>query len=140
MRRSWTLTNGNFWRTFGLILLVSTILSFAAQVVVQPVSLFGTILAMIVDPTAGETYLAISIGTTVATLVLSVLIGAITSVVQAALIAVIYIDLRMRTEGLDLELERHVEARDAGLPVGDPYLPNAGGAAAPAGGPAPTWS
>jgi hypothetical protein len=139
MRRSWSLTAGNFWRTFGLILLVSLILSFAAQVVVQPVSLLGTILAMIIDPTAGETYLAITIGTTVATLVLSVLIGAITSVVQAALIAVIYIDLRMRTEGLDLELERHVEARDAGLPVGDPYLPHAG-APAPAGGPAPTWS
>jgi hypothetical protein len=144
MRRSWTLTTGNFWRTFGLILLVGLILSFAAQVVVQPVSFLGTILAMIIDPTAGETYLAITIGTTVATLVLSVLIGAITSVVQAALIAVIYIDLRMRTEGLDLELERHVEARDAGLPVTDPYLPPPPGgpvaAAGPAGGPAATWS
>lgn len=144
VRRSWTLTTGNFWRTFGLILLVGLILSFAAQVVVQPVSFLGTILAMIIDPTAGETYLAITIGTTVATLVLSVLIGAITSVVQAALIAVIYIDLRMRTEGLDLELERHVEARDAGLPVTDPYLPApAGGpvpAAGPAGGPAASWS
>lgn len=144
MRRSWTLTTGNFWRTFGLILLVGLILSFAAQVVVQPVSFLGALLAMIIDPTVGETYLAITIGTTVATLVLSVLIGAIASVVQAALIAVIYIDLRMRTEGLDLELERHVEARDAGLPVTDPYVPPpAGGAvtaASPAGGPAATWS
>ena len=40
---------------------------------------------------------------------LSLLIGAITAVVQAALVAVIYIDLRMRKEGLDLELERYVE-------------------------------
>jgi membrane-anchored glycerophosphoryl diester phosphodiesterase (GDPDase) len=134
VRRSWTLTNGNFWRTFGLILLVGLILSFAAQVVVQPVSFLGTILAMVLDPTAGETYLAISIGTTVAALVLSVLIGAITSVVQAALIAVVYIDLRMRTEGLDLELERHVEARDAGRPTTDPYLPAA------ELGPVTTWS
>jgi len=31
----------------------------------------------------------------------------------------------MRKEGLDLELQRHVEARDAGQPVGDPYLPAA---------------
>lgn len=134
VRRSWALTNGNFWRTFGLIVLVGLILSFAAQVVVQPVSFIGTILAFIIDPTAGDASLAISLGTTVVAMVLSVLIGAITAVVQAALIAVIYIDLRMRTEGLDLELERHVEARDAGRPVGDPYLP------APEHGPVTTWS
>ncbi|MCK8608698.1 glycerophosphoryl diester phosphodiesterase membrane domain-containing protein [Agromyces sp. C10] len=141
MRRSWALTNGNFWRTFGLILLVGLILSFAAQVVVQPVSLLGTILASVLDPGAGETYLAISIATTIATLVLSILIGAITSVVQAALIAVIYIDLRMRGEGLDLELERHVEARDAGRDVSDPYetVP-AAPAGPPTAGTAPTWS
>ena len=78
--------------------------------------------------------LAPDIGTTVVAMALSVLIGAITAVVQAALIAVIYIDLRMRTEGLDLELERHVEARDAGRPVTDPYLP------APEHGPVTTWS
>lgn len=139
MRRSWTLTEGNFWRTFGLIVLVSLILGFAANVVVQPISFLGTILATVLDPALGDTYLAITVGTTIATLVLSILIGAITSVVQAALIAVIYIDLRMRTEGLDLELERHVEARDAGLAVTDPYesVPATTGAA-PAGT-APTW-
>ena len=68
---------------------------------------------------------------------------------QAALVAVIYIDLRMRKEGLDLELERYVELREAGQPVGDPYaVPEP--AAAPAWAPAaaaapgseqpPTWS
>jgi hypothetical protein len=140
MRRSWTLTNGNFWRTFGLIVLVGLILGFAANVVVQPISFLGTILASILDPAFGDTYLAITIGTTIATLVLSILIGAITSVVQAALIAVIYIDLRMRTEGLDLELERHVEARDAGRNVSDPYeaVPTTSGPT-PTGS-APTWS
>jgi hypothetical protein len=143
MARSWILTNGNFWRTFGLIVLVSLILGFAANVVVQPISFLGTILATVLDPALGDTYVAITIGTTIATLVLSVLIGAITSVVQAALIAVIYIDLRMRTEGLDLELERHVEARDAGRAVTDPYESVPAGAT-PTGpaptGPAPTWS
>jgi hypothetical protein len=72
--------------------------------------------------------------------VLSILIGAITSVVQAALIAVIYIDLRMRTEGLDLELERHVEARDAGLAVTDPYETVPAAPAGPPTGTSPTWS
>lgn len=140
MRRSWTLTNGNFWRTFGLIVLVSAILGFAANVVVQPISFLGTILATVLDPALGDTYLAITVGTTIATLVLSILIGAITSVVQAALIAVIYIDLRMRTEGLDLELERHVEARDAGAAVSDPYEAVPATSAAGPTGAAPTWS
>lgn len=119
--RSWRLTDGFFWRTFGTLLLVGVILNFAAQVVVQPVSLIGTLLAVIIDPTGTGAAVTITIVTTVVTLILSLLIGAITAVVQAALVAVIYIDLRMRKEGLDLELERHVELRDAGHAVDDPY-------------------
>ena len=68
--------------------------------------------------------------------------------VQAALVAVIYIDLRMRKEGLDLELERYVELRDAGQPVGDPYAvpepvattPWTPATAAPGSEQPPTWS
>lgn len=139
MRRSWRLTDGYYWRTFGILLLVSVILNVAAQVVVQPISLVGTILAVIIDPTGAGTAITITIVTTVVTMILSVLIGAITAVVQAALVAVVYIDLRMRKEGLDLELERHVELRDAGRPVTDPYRTPA--SSAPAGSePAATWS
>ena len=136
MARSWRLTDNAYWRTFGVLLLVGVILNIAAQVVVQPVSLVGTILAAVIDPTGTGAALTITIITTVVTLVLSLLIGAITAVVQAALVAVIYIDLRMRKEGLDLELERYVELRDAGQPVGDPYAvpePVAATAWAPAG-------
>ena len=130
--RSWRLTDGYYWRTLGVLLLVSVILNFAAQVVVQPVSLVGTFLAIIIDPTGTGAALAITVITYVVTLVLSLLIGAITAVVQAALVAVIYIDLRMRKEGLDLELERFVELREAGHPVDDPYrAPAATAAAAP---------
>jgi membrane-anchored glycerophosphoryl diester phosphodiesterase (GDPDase) len=119
--RSWRLTDGFFWRTFGTLILVAAILNVAAQVVVQPVSLIGTLVALVVDPTGAGAAITITIITTVVTVILSLLIGAITAVVQAALVAVIYIDLRMRKEGLDLELERHVELRDAGHPVDDPY-------------------
>lgn len=140
--RSWRLTDGFFWRTLGVLLLVSVILNFAAQVVVQPVSLVGTILALVVDPTGTGAAIAITVVTTIVTLILSLLIGAITAVVQAALVAVIYIDLRMRKEGLDLELERFVERRDAGQPVDDPYRVPAAAPGPPATGserPA-TWS
>lgn len=121
IRRSWRLTDGYFWRTLGTLLLVGLILNVAAQVVVQPISLVGSFLAVIIDPTGTGTALTITIVTTAITFLLSLVIGAITSVVQAGLVAVIAIDLRMRKEGLDLELQRYVEARDAGSPVGDPY-------------------
>jgi hypothetical protein len=148
MARSWRLTDNAYWRTFGVLLLVGVILNIAAQVVVQPVSLVGTILAAVIDPTGTGAALTITIITTIVTLVLSLLIGAITAVVQAALVAVIYIDLRMRKEGLDLELERYVELRDAGQPVDDPYaVPEpaaatawAPAAAAPGSEQPPTWS
>ena len=140
--RSWTLTNGAYWRTLGVLLLVGVILSFAGQVVVQPVSLIGTVLALLVDPTGegAEAAIVITVVTTVITLILSLIIGAITAVVQAALVAVIYIDLRMRKEGLDLELQRYVELRDVGPPVGDPYLPPAGAVATAASAPTSSGS
>jgi membrane-anchored glycerophosphoryl diester phosphodiesterase (GDPDase) len=121
MRRSWALTNGYFWRTLGTLLLVGAILSFASQVVVQPISLIGSILAVVIDPTGTGAALGITIATTAITFLLSLVVGAITTVVQAALIAVIYVDLRMRKEGLDLDLQRTVEAREAGVATRDPY-------------------
>ncbi|MFB9309306.1 membrane-anchored glycerophosphoryl diester phosphodiesterase (GDPDase) [Agromyces hippuratus] len=139
MRRSWQLTTGYFWRTLGTLLLVGVILSIASQIVVQPVSLIGTILAAIIDPTGAGAAIAITVVTMVVTLVLSLLIGAITAVVQAALVAVIYIDLRMRTEALDLELVRHIEQRGAGMPVTDPYRAPAAAAARPDASSAPAW-
>jgi hypothetical protein len=147
--RSWRLTDGYFWRTLGTLLLVSVILNIASQIVVQPVSMVGTILAVSIDPTGTGSGLTVTIITTVVTMILSLLIGAITAVVQAALVAVIYIDLRMRKEGLDLELERHVEARDAGRPTADPYrvpvgattpAPGTTGGTATGSEPPATWS
>ncbi|MCD2444016.1 hypothetical protein LQ757_17170 [Agromyces sp. SYSU K20354] len=125
VRRSWLLTNDYFWRTLGTLLLVALILNFASQVVVQPISFIGSILAVLIDPNGTGAGLTVTIITTVVTLILSLVIGAITAVVQAALVAIIYVDLRMRHEGLDLELARTVELRDTGHPVGDPFAPPA---------------
>jgi len=77
--------------------------------------------------------------------VVTVIVTAIALIEQSSATALIYIDLRMRKEGLDLELERHVELRDAGHPVDDPYrAPDRAAAAAgtpSAGSERPaTWS
>ena len=42
-----------------------------------------------------------------------------------------YLDLRFRTEGLDLELARTVEARQRGESVADPYAAPAAGSSSP---------
>jgi len=51
------------------------------------------------------------------------LVGSVTAIITSASTALIYIDLRMRKEGLDLDLVRFVEARQGGdSSVPDPYL------------------
>ena len=55
------------------------------------------------------------------------IVGAVASVVQSATTALIYIDLRMRKEGLDLELVQFVESAQSGRNiVPDPYQPGVG--------------
>jgi hypothetical protein len=56
-------------------------------------------------------------------IVLTVVIATITSVVMTATSALLYLDLRMRKEGLDLQLTRFVEARQMGADDhSNPYL------------------
>jgi len=128
MRRSWSLTNGNFWRTFGVIALVSAILYAASQILQAPFSFLAPIATSVVDPNGSGSGIIAFIAVYIVFLALTIVISAVTSVVQAALVAVIYIDLRMRKEGLDIELQRFVEARQDGSEVwADPYLPTARG-------------
>jgi len=141
IRRSWSLTVGYFWRTFGIQLLVIFIVQTVAGIVTAPLSVLFGLGAGLINPNGDQTGLIVAgIVLYALTIAVSVVIGAIASVVQAATPALIYIDLRMRKEGLDLELSRFVEARQAGdLTVADPYLPSAQGAAPPAATNSP-WS
>ena len=53
----------------------------------------------------------------------TVVLGAIGLVMESASLALIYIDIRMRKEGLDLELLHFVEAKQSGTnDVANPYL------------------
>ncbi|MGO4692505.1 hypothetical protein [Glaciibacter sp. 2TAF33] len=132
VRRSWSLTTGYFWRTLGVEFLVAAIVNIVAQIVTTPLSILFGVAVNLVDPNgAFEAYIP-SIVLYVLILFVALVLGAVAAVVQSATTALIYIDLRMRKEGLDLELQRFVEsaashaagsnAQSGTGPVPDPYL------------------
>lgn len=116
MARSWALTQRSFWKTFGIELLVAVMISVATQVITTPISFVGGLLTSLADPNGQNpaTSATSVIGIYVVVTVITVVVSAIGAIVQSATIALLYIDLRMRKEGLDLELARFVEARQSG--------------------------
>jgi hypothetical protein len=101
---------------------------------VAPFSLLAPILVAFIDPNGTGSSFAVTAAviTYIVQLVVTLVVSAITAVISTAATALIYLDLRMRKEGLDLELVRFVEARQAGSTgLADPYLKP--GAAAEAG-------
>lgn len=134
LARSWTLTRRRFWPTLGVIFLISVVFGFVAQVISVPFSFLSGGLSTIIAPT-GATEPSAIIAMIVAgllTQVVTLLIQSVAVVVQATATAIIYIDCRMRHEGLDLDLLAYVEKRDAGaVDLPDPYRQNVGRVVAP---------
>lgn len=114
--RSWRLTRGRFWVAFGVTFLISAIMGLASQVVSFPVVLLSSLLSSVVAPTGAEDPSAV-VGfmlTLIAPQILLLVIQAITLVVQSTGSALVYLDCRMRYEGLDQTLIAYVERRDLG--------------------------
>ena len=88
--RSWNLVSGSWWRTFGILLIVTImqlIISYALII------LFGLIAALV---STGDFQAAlVQIGGT--------LLGALVSPITTIAITLLYFDLRVRKEGLDLD-------------------------------------
>jgi hypothetical protein len=126
MRRSWRLTNGAFWRTFGIRLLVLVMISVATSIVTTPITLLFSLGGVILQPN-GSPSSALTGTLVVSTIVsqgVTAIVSAVGLVLTTSTTALLYLDQRMRQEGLDLDLARFVErraAREQGL--ADPYLP-----------------
>lgn len=145
LSRSWSLTRGYFWRTLGIQLLVSVIVQVVTAIISTPLQILLGFGSALINPNGDETGLIVTVVVLyLITIVVAVVFGAIAAVVQAATTSLIYIDIRMRKEGLDLELTRFVEARQAGDgSVPDPYLVGTRIANAPGAGtgvPPSPWS
>jgi hypothetical protein len=136
LSRSWTLTRRRFWPALGIIIVISVIFAAVAQVVSLPMSFLSMGLTTIIAPTGDPEPTAIIgfIAATLLTQVLTLLLQSVAVVVQSTATALIYIDCRMRREGLDLDLLAYVERRDAGATVlADPYREHIGREIAPRG-------
>lgn len=114
--RSWRLTRGRFWVAFGVTFLISAIMGLAMQVVSFPVAILSSLLGSVVAPTGASDPSAVTgfVLTLLAPQILLLVLQAITLVVQSTGSALIYLDCRMRYEGLDQTLISHVERRELG--------------------------
>jgi hypothetical protein len=111
LRRSWSLTRANWWRIFGITLVVSILVGIIGQVVMIPVSLLPTFLSGFLSPHAGSQQdITVAVAVGVATAVIGALVGAVGYAFQTSVMALIYMDLRMRKDGLDITLLRQLES------------------------------
>ncbi|MFK0005660.1 glycerophosphoryl diester phosphodiesterase membrane domain-containing protein [Paenarthrobacter sp. NPDC090520] len=126
--RSWRLTKNSWWRIFGITLVVAIMVGVIGNVVQIPVNLategVGTVFSP--HPDASSTSSGFLVATIISTII-AVLVGSVTFAFQTSVTALIYVDLRMRREGLDVELMRLMEtgADPDGVP-GEPLARHAG--------------
>lgn len=121
--RSWRLTRRAGWRLFGVQLSIWIVVGIAAGVLSQPIGWALDLGVGLVFPTGTtaaqyDAYLAVR---AVVLTAVTAIIGAFGLVVQSVCAALLYLDQRMRVEGLDLVLARYVDERQRGIRVADPF-------------------
>ncbi|MEH0111046.1 glycerophosphoryl diester phosphodiesterase membrane domain-containing protein [Tersicoccus sp. MR15.9] len=107
LARSWRLTKGNFWRVFGTLLLMGILAWLITAIAGAPLQFAMPLLSGVIAPTGatpGAGAIGLLVTLMVAYLVLSTLAGALSTVFTVGVTALLYVDLRMRREGLDMAL------------------------------------
>jgi hypothetical protein len=112
LRRSWRLVAGSTWRVLGILLLTSIMVNILAGIISVPFTVAGSLPSSL-DGSSNATF-----GVLLTQLLISgigqIIAGAVLYPFSAAVTALLYIDLRMRREGLDVEL---IRATGAGSPA-----------------------
>lgn len=96
--RAWRLTRGSFWRLLGVLALAVIIVVVVTSVVAVPGAFVSALLFPLANPT--------ELGPLLVNAVVLVIAETLATVFLAAVIALQYIDVRMRREGLDVALAR----------------------------------
>ncbi len=133
MARSRVLTRHNWWRVFGILLLAVVLAGFIGAIIQTPFSLATTGGSMF----SGQRSLFVSsLGGLLVAAIGGIVAGTITQPFSAGVSALLYIDQRMRREGLDIELAR---AARSGPATPTAAGPPGDGQAQRAGQPPASW-
>jgi hypothetical protein len=119
IRRSWAVTRGNWWRVFGIVLVVSLLVNIIGQIVLIPVTLLAGLLTAVAGPQGvGDQAAGPQVVVVVVMAVVSAAVAAVAFAFQTSVMALLYMDLRMRNDGLDIALLRLLETGndDGGIP------------------------
>ncbi|MCI0687428.1 MAG: glycerophosphoryl diester phosphodiesterase membrane domain-containing protein, partial [Sporichthyaceae bacterium] len=132
--RSWRLVRGSRWRVFFVNLLAFIITFVIANIVAAPFQLFGGGFESFLDPAAASE-------PTLLELIIVSLGGVIGSMItlpfSAAITVLLYVDLRIRREGMDIELARAAGVTLPGAPQTAPTAQAAPQPGAQPGAPQP---
>ncbi len=102
LRRSYRLVRGSFWRVLGIGLLTAVIAYIIRQLFSIPFAVMGGLASAVQGSDTFGAFLIQLLITDIGT----VLAGAVLYPFSAGVAALLYLDLRMRREGLDVELMR----------------------------------
>jgi hypothetical protein len=95
--RGWKLTYGSFWRLFGIYLLTVLMLGVLTSILQVPASILASFLMTMPN---------MSTVSLVVTAVSMAITETVTVAYLSSVVALLYVDLRIRREGLDVELAR----------------------------------
>ena len=98
VRRASVLSRRQFWRLFGISLLTGLVVGLASQVIAIPLALVGVAGGAVFPGTGGALVLVFS------SYLSQVIVGAITTPFTSGVVALQYVDQRIRKEGLDVQL------------------------------------
>ncbi len=108
LRRSWTLVRGTWWRTFGILLLAEIMVGILTAILLIPLAVIIAVGGgSLTDPSNG-TLTALGL---LLTAVMNIAARAVTTPISAGVIVLLYIDRRIRLEGLDVTLVQTVRDR-----------------------------
>jgi hypothetical protein len=131
LRRSWYLVKGRFWRVFGILAFAGVVVSIVSYTLQSGITVLVITLGAWAGDEAGDTSaVAVAVGAAAAVAAALSMIASLAFL--SAVQALVYLDLRIRREGLDLWSRPALAP--SGRPVPQPTLP-------PTQGPTrqPTW-